>query len=112
MQPFCRISATALALVLLAACETLTPANPYLGKWQAIYEGQVLTADIQDDGKCILSEDDKTWAGNWSIENNEIRIEAPSDTLTGYVDKQGKLVLYEVVGGNRTRDSYSFSRVK
>jgi len=95
LKMFCAVS---LAIVLCASCATLSPERRYLGKWSGTHEGDTYTAQFEQDGKCILTEDDggtDLFAGNWTAKNEEITISLEGETLHGFLTNDGDLVLSE-----------------
>lgn len=98
MRKFVQILLITSILGILTGCVP-KETKPYLGKWQMTYEEEVLTAEFDKDGTCMLSDKDNSWPGTWVVEEGEIILKTEDDSLIGSINEEGQLLLYEYIKG-------------
>ncbi len=66
----------------------------YLGQWRAVQEGRTIDVALEQNQRCVLSQDGRAWMGEWSIQKGEIFITVTGiDRVRGFINSAGDLVL-------------------
>lgn len=82
--------------------QELDKERQYLGRWEAVHEGETFTIAITQDGRCRLTADEDTREGNWRTNGKQVGLSLGDETIWGHINAQGHLVLDE--------DSITFKR--
>lgn len=81
----------------------------FIGKWRATTpDHEDLGIRIEPGGRCVATDDQKTYEGQWRVEGDRIIITVDNDTVTGQLDAEGRLMLCEGDGD----DQVPFVRVE
>jgi len=88
-------------MLLLCSCAVIDsgPEKQYLGQWRGTQEEETIGVQLEQKQRCIITHDSKAWVGRWTVEGEEITITAQNQTVRGFINSEGDLVLSTEDGG-------------
>ncbi len=90
------LGSTVLLSLLLCSCGILESSaeKSYLGQWRAVQEDQTIGLTLEPNHRCVLTTDDDSWVGKWTVQKSEITITVTGvDRVKGFINSAGDLIL-------------------